>query len=92
MEIKKEQEEQIVNCGAFEYDSHKLASLLGFDQKEVEASMKDKTSKLFQLLKKGKDTADYVIDLKLFEMAKSGDIKALEKIDARKNIRRNSQK
>jgi len=31
--------------------------------------------------------ADYVIDLKLFEMAKTGDIKALDKLDNRKQLR-----
>jgi hypothetical protein len=31
--------------------------------------------------------ADYVIDLKLFDMAKSGDIKALDKLDFRKRSR-----
>jgi len=42
---------------------------------------------LSKLLQKGRDMADYVIDLKLFEMAKSGDIKALEKLDYRKRTR-----
>ncbi len=36
--------------------------------------------------------SDYVIDLKLFEMAKSGDIKALEKLDLRKYARKNDSK
>jgi hypothetical protein len=39
-------------------------------------------------MEKGKDLAEYVIDLKLFEMAKSGDIKALEKFETRKANRK----
>lgn len=88
MKITKEQEEQIVNFGVFDYDSKKIASILGFDQKEIDSEMKNKESELSKLLQKGKDMADYVIDLKLFEMAKTGDIKALEKLDYRKRMRK----
>lgn len=87
MKIEKEQEEQIVNCGVFEYDAKKIASILGLDVEEVQKEIESKTSLLSQLLQKGRDMADYVIDLKLFEMAKSGDINALEKLDYRKRIR-----
>jgi hypothetical protein len=88
MKIEKENEEQIVNFGVFEYDSKKIASILGVDVKEVQKEIENKTSLLSQLLQKGRDMADYVIDLKLFEMAKSGDIKALEKLDLRKRTRK----
>jgi hypothetical protein len=88
MEIKKEQEEQIINFGAFEYDEKKIASILGVDIKEVQKEISDKNSLLSKLLEKGKDMSDYVIDLKLFDMAKSGDIKALEKLDNRKRLRK----
>jgi len=88
MEIKKEQEEIIINMGAFDYNASKIANILSFDIKEIEKEFKDKNSKLNELLLKGKDMADYVIDLKLFEMAKTGDIKALEKLDYRKNKRK----
>lgn len=84
MEIKKEQEEQIINIGVFGYPASKIANILAFDVDEVEKELKDKYSKLNQLLSKGKDMADYVIDLKLFEMARTGDIKALEKLNYRK--------
>lgn len=88
MEIKKEQEEQIVNFGVFDYNAKKIASILEVDVKEVQAEIENKTSLLCQLLQKGRDMADYVIDLKLFEMAKSGDIKALEKLNNRKRLRK----
>lgn len=88
MEIKKEQEEQIINFGVFDYDAEKIASILELDKTEVEEQLKDKESQLSKLLQKGKYMSDYVIDLKLFEMAKTGDIKALEKLDHRKRIRK----
>jgi len=85
MEIKKDYHEKIINCGVFNYNAQKLANILGFDKKEVESEMQNKESELNQLLQKGKDMSDYVIDLKLFELAKSGDIKALEKLNQRTN-------
>jgi len=88
MEIKKEQEEQIINFGVFGYDAEKIANILGFDKKEVLHELQNKESKLSLLLQKGKDMSDYVIDLKLFEMAKTGDINALEKLDHRKRMRK----
>lgn len=90
MEIKKDQHEQIINCGVFDYNAQKLANILGFDKKNIETEMKNKNSELNQLLQKGKDMADYVIDLKLFEMAKTGDIKALDKLGQRKRNRNSS--
>ena len=88
MEIKKEQEEQVINFGVFDYDAKKIASILEFDKNEVSEELKNKESKLSLLLQKVKDMADYVIDLKLFEMAKTGDIKALEKLEHRKRMRK----
>lgn len=83
MEIKKEQEEQVVNMGAFDYDAGRVANMLDVDKIEVVKELKNKDSKLSKLIQKGKDMADYVIDLKLFEMAKTGDIKALDKLENR---------
>ena len=87
MNINKDNEEMIVNFGALEYDAEKIASILGIDKKQVEEEFKNSESDLSRLFQKGKDMADYVIDLKLFEMAKSGDIKALDKLDSRKRDR-----
>jgi hypothetical protein len=85
--IEKENEEQIINFGVFNYDALKIANILGLTETEIETEIKNENSDLSKLLQKGRDMADFVIDLKLFEMAKSGDIKALEKLDYRKRIR-----
>ena len=87
MNINKDNEEMIVNFGALEYDAEKISIILGEDIEEVKKEMKNKNSDLFKLLQKGKYLAEYLIDLKLFEMAKSGDIKALDKLDSRKRDR-----
>lgn len=92
MNIEKEKEEQIVNFGVFGYDSEKMANILGVSKEEIENEMKDENSTFYKLLEKGRDRSDYVIDLKLFEMAQSGDIKALEKLDSRKEIREKESK
>jgi len=88
MKIKEEQKEQVINFGAFNYSSRKIASILELNQNEVDSELKNKESELSKLIQKGKDMADYVIDLKLFEMAKTGDIKALNKLDNRKRMRK----
>ena len=84
MKIKKEQEEQIINFGAFDYDAKKIANILNLEIKIVEAELKNKNSELSLLWQKGKDMADYVIDLKLFDQAKNGDVKSLNKLEERK--------
>jgi hypothetical protein len=80
-------EEKIVNCGFFEYPAAKMANILGFTEVEIASEMADEKSAFCKLLQKGIDLGDYVIDLKLFELAKTGDIKALEKLDSRKKMR-----
>ena len=87
MLIEKEQEEQIINFGALGYDAKKIANILGVDPDTVSSEMSITDSKISVLLQKGKDMADYVIDLKLFEMAKSGDLKALDMLQKRKSFR-----
>lgn len=84
--IDKDTEEKIVNFGAFGYDIQKMANVLDWSPDEIRTALDEK--KLFwKLYQKGKDTADYVIDLKLFEMAQSGDLKALEEFESRKEMR-----
>lgn len=88
MKVPKEQEEIVINCGAFGYDVRKIASVLGQSEIDVQKELNDPRSEMSALIQKGRDMAEYVIDLKLFEMAKSGDIKALEKFEFRKRQRR----
>ena len=85
MDLTQEQQDIIINAGVFGYKIEKISSILGIDQKILETTLNNDVQKL---IKKGQDLSDYVIDLKLFEMAKSGDIKALDKIEQRKRLRK----
>jgi IS30 family transposase len=84
MTLSDENKEMIINFGAFHYSSEKIASILGLKQTEIDKELKSTTSELYLLYKKGQDLADYAIDVKLFELARNGDIKAIEKMDLRK--------
>ena len=88
IQFTNEQREQIINFGAFGYSENRISSILELDIDEVTKDFSDKNSELSKLLQKGKVMADYVIDLKLFELAKSGDIKALSKLQTRKSLRK----
>jgi len=84
MEIKKDQEEHIINFGALSYDAKKIANILNIEVDDIIEEIYNKDSDFYKLYQKGNDMFDYAIDMKLFEMAKSGDIKALEKLEVRK--------
>lgn len=86
MKYNETEQEQIINFGAFGYPAAKIANILGLDPLDVLRDMDNTESDLCMLMQKGRDMADYVIDLKLFEMAKSGDIKALDKLQQRKAV------
>ena len=87
MKLSDIQIEQVINFGVFEYDSEKMSNILGFKKEEIDAQLKNTKSDFVKHYQKGRDLSDYVIDLKLFELAKTGDIKALEKLDLRKKRR-----
>lgn len=88
MKITDDLKEKIINMGVFEYDSEKIASILEIDISIINKELNDAKSELNKLLEIGKNKSDYVIDLKLFELAKAGDIKALEKLELRKRKRK----
>lgn len=83
--ISEEEKEAIINFGAFGYDASKMASILGWEEKEVQEAMQ--AEEFTTLLQKGKDMGEYAIDKKLWEMALSGDMKAMERFEARKKVR-----
>lgn len=83
--INEETEDIIINFGAFGYQPEKMANILGWTFAEVDSEIQNKESSFYKLYAKGRDTADYVIDLKLFDLAKTGDLKALEEFEARRD-------
>ena len=88
MKIKESDRDKIINFGAFKYDPEKMANILGLNIEDVSVAMNDENSEFKKLYNIGADRADYVIDLKLFEMAQTGDIKALDKLEMRKRMRK----
>lgn len=90
-ELSDEQKKMLKNMGALGYNSTKISIIMKFDKVELEALLLDKTSEVSKIYTEGATYAGYVIDLKLFEMAQSGDIKAMEKLEKRqKEMKENS--
>lgn len=87
MKLNQKQSVALLNMGAFDYDVHKMANILDVKSEDLEKEINNLNSEVSKLLKKGQDMADYVIDQKLFEMAKAGDIKALDKLETRKKFK-----
>lgn len=81
--ITDQEKEKIINFGALYYDNENMAIILEWPLKEVENLMKNESSEFKQLYKRGSAVADYLLNVKIFEMAKSGDLKAFEAYSAR---------
>lgn len=86
MKIEEDQEEMIVNFGALNYDAFRMSIVFGIDEIDIQNEMKNEKSKFFKLYKKGEYISSYLIDLKLFELAKTGDLKAIKEYERRKKI------
>lgn len=78
--------EIVINCGAFMYTPQTIANILSESEADVSKALKDEKTEYAQAYAKGRDTAQYLIDLKLFEMAKSGDLKALQVLERRQRM------
>jgi hypothetical protein len=84
MKITEKIKEMIINFGAFGYDNKKMALVLGINKADIDSEMNNKDSEFNTHYLRGKALGDYAIDLKLFELARGGDIKALDKLTIRK--------
>lgn len=87
MEYTEEFLKKIVGVGTLGYAIEKIINVLDIADKDVEAFRKDfnqPNSIVRRAYQKGIDKADYAIDMKLFDMAKNGDLKALYKYEERK--------
>jgi len=73
----------VINFGAFAYSPEQIAMILQEDLKQVKADLADPNSDLHKLYNHGQATAKYMIDKKLFDQAKNGDLKSLEEIEFR---------
>ena len=77
---------KITGMGTLGYDVQKIINILDIEDEEgFSKEFNDKKSLIAKAYQKGVDKSDYIIDTKLFEMAKAGDMKAIEMYDKRKN-------
>ena len=83
--------EMLVNCGAIGYTAAQVAKLFAWDEEKTEKDLKNKKSDIYKYYQKGKAEADFAIDSKLFEMARGGDLQALDKLSIRKASSTNPQ-
>lgn len=89
MEYTEEFLKKIVGVGTLGYSLNKIINVLDIDEKDVEQfteAFDKENSPVYIAYQKGVDKADYAIDMKLFEMAKGGDLKALQKYEERKDL------
>ena len=79
-----EQLKKITTLGTLGYPASKCINILDIkEEKEFIKDFFDNKSPVFKAYQKGRDIADYAIDQKLLELAKNGDLKALEKYEER---------
>jgi len=90
-QLANEEKEMIINFGSLGYNANRCAGVLETEESEITKLMADKNSEFSKLYARGQYRAEYVIDVKLFELAQTGDIKAIEKLEARA-IKRNRAK
>lgn len=84
--ITEQEKEAILNFGAFGYEPEKMASILGWGVDEVKAGLAG--GEFLNLIQRGKNMAEYAFDKKLWDMALSGDMKAMERFEERKIARK----
>ena len=88
MEYTEDFLKKIVGVGTLGYSVSKIINVLDIEEKDIEQFVNDFDdfdSPLRRAYQKGVDKADYAIDTKLFEQAKAGDLKSLQKYEERKN-------
>jgi hypothetical protein len=85
----KELTDLVVSFGIVRYPLDKILNIIpdDVDRDEFTTQFNDPTHPIAKAYQKGIDRSDYDIDIRLFEMAKSGDLGALEKFERRKRMR-----
>ena|SRR5436309_1102757 len=86
---------KIIGVGTLGYSLQKIINVLDIEAADVEQftnDFYDGDSAIAKAYQKGVDKADYAIDIKLFEMAKAGDLIALQQYEQRKRIQQLKKK
>lgn len=86
--LTEEQSKMLKNMGSLGYLPKKISLIMPeFTETFLTLELKRADSPIKKVYEEGSNFADYLLDLKLFEMARAGDIKALEKLEQRKRTR-----
>jgi hypothetical protein len=85
MEYNEDFLKKMVQVGTLGYPLSKIINVLDIDDiKQFTKDFDNPKSQVAISYQKGVDKADFVLDSKLFDMAKNGDLKALDKYEVRK--------
>ena len=85
MEYNEDFLKKMVQVGTLGYPLSKIINVLDIDDaKQFTKDFDNPKSNVAISYQKGVDKADFVLDSKLFDMAKGGDLKALQKYEERK--------
>lgn len=85
MEYDEDFLKKMVQVGTLGYPLSKIINVLDIEEhKQFTKDFDNPSSKIAVAYQKGVDKADFVLDSKLFDMAKNGDLKALQKYEERK--------
>jgi hypothetical protein len=81
----EEQLKKMVHMGILGYSCEKCINVLDIENEaQFKKDFANPSTEIYKAYKKGQDKADYAIDMKLFEKAKDGDLKALKIYEERK--------
>lgn len=82
--MTEDQKIMLKNMGALSYSVETILSILNIaDSEKFREDFFDKDSDVYRIYESGKNEAQYILDLKLLQMAKEGDMKAMDKIAAK---------
>jgi hypothetical protein len=85
MELTDEILQKIEQCGVLGYPASKICSILNIENEdEFLRGFNDPNSKTYKFYQRGVDKGDFAIDLKIYELAKGGDLDAIDKFQLRK--------
>lgn len=85
MEYNEDFLKKMVQVGTLGYPLSKIINVLDIDDiKQFTKDFDNPKSQVAISYQKGVDKADFVLDSRLFDMAKGGDLKALDKYEVRK--------
>lgn len=78
---------QMVQFGTIGYPLSKIVNVLdATEDEEFIKDFDDTDSVIAKAYQRGVDKSDFIIDMKLFEMAKAGDMDAIVKFEERKKL------